>query len=97
MRHILTTLVGLVALTACSQAKDIDVKDLPPVVLESALKAVPGFIVEEAELEKENGVLVYELEGKSTKDGFEYEIEISPEGEILEIEKGDEEEDDDEE
>ncbi len=78
---------GLIAIGACSQVKDIEIKDVPPVVLEAALKSVRDFVIERAELEREEGELIYELESRSSKGGFEYEIEITTEGEILEIEK----------
>lgn len=54
--------------------------------IEIALAAVPG-TVEETELERDDGQLIYEIEILSA-DGTEMEVEISAEtGEILEIEQ----------
>ncbi len=73
------------------QEQDIEINQVPTVVTAAATKAVPGFIVESAELEKEDGKMVYELEG--TANGKEYEIEISETGEVLEVESDDDEDD----
>ena len=62
----------------------IALDQVPALVLQAALKAVPGLIVEEAELEIEDDVTVYGLEG--TAAGKEVEVEISAAGQVLEIE-----------
>ena len=76
------------ALTACSghivEERGIDVSEVPPEVLEAAREAVPGFEATEAEIE-----YIYELDGEAN--GKAYEIEISPDGEVKEIEAKDEE------
>jgi uncharacterized membrane protein YkoI len=62
--------------------------------VEIALAEVPGE-VQETELEREDGVLVYEIE-ILTADGVEMEVEINADsGEILEIEAEDDDDDDD--
>jgi uncharacterized membrane protein YkoI len=61
--------------------------------VEIALAEVPGE-VQETELEREDGVLVYEIE-ILTADGVEMEVEINADsGEILEIEAEDDDDDD---
>ncbi len=74
--------------TSCALLEDeqeIPLSEVPPAVLAAAQQAVPGIVIEEAELEKEDGQTVYELSGSA--DGREYEIEISGTGEILEVEE----------
>jgi uncharacterized membrane protein YkoI len=63
--------------------------EVPAHVMQAALKAVPGLIVEQAEMEVEEGVTVYGLEG--TAGGEPIEVEVSAAGEVLEIEHGEEE------
>ncbi len=64
---------------------EIPLSEVPPAVMAAAQQAVPGIVIEDAELEEEDGQTVYELSG--TADGREYEIEISGTGEILEVEE----------
>lgn len=72
---------------------DIPLDQVPAVVIKAAMDAVPGFEPEEAEMEVEDGVTVYSIEGEAGDD--EFEIEVTAEGEVLEIEEDDEEDDDD--
>ena len=62
----------------------IPLDQVPALVLQAAQKAVPGLIVEEAELEVENDVTVYGLEGSAA--GKEVEVEVSATGQVLEVE-----------
>jgi uncharacterized membrane protein YkoI len=71
------------------EEQEIALSEVPAIVMQAALAAVPGLIVEEAELEIENGATVYDLEG--TAQGEEVEVEVSAEGKVLEIEHGEEE------
>jgi uncharacterized membrane protein YkoI len=72
----------------------IPISDVPAKVLEAANSAVPGGEVTGAEKEVENGVLIYDV--VKVVDGVEYEIEVTAEGVVNEIEKeGDDEADDD--
>lgn len=78
------TVFSLFIISACSDWEDeqeIDLKDVPQHILNAANEAVPGIQITEAELEKAK---VYELEG-SLNDA-EYEIKISEDGVVLEIE-----------
>lgn len=72
--------------TGCSslppEERDIAVSRVPAEVLEAARQAVPGFEATEAEIE-----YVYELDGEAN--GREYEIEVSADGEVKEIEEKD--------
>ena len=62
--------------------------------IEIALLEVPGE-VQEIELEKEDGMLVYEVEIINA-DGEEYEVEIAADtGAVIEVEAEDDEDDDD--
>ncbi len=62
-------------------------------VIAIALAEVPGE-VQEVELEREDGMQVYEIEILST-DGVDMEVEIAAAtGDVLEIERDDEDEDD---
>lgn len=67
---------------------EIALSEVPKAVQEAAKGAVPGLTLgNEAEVEEENGVKVYEIEG--TASGKEYEIEVSADGKVLEVEEDD--------
>ena len=74
---------------------EIPLSEVPAEALKAAQGAVDGITITEAEMEKEDGQTVYELEGKAN--GKEYEIEVTAEGKVLEVEEEteDDEEDDD--
>lgn len=65
---------------------------VPAAVLAAARAAVPGITLSSAEREVEHGATQYCLHG--TVAGERVEVEISPSGAVLEIEHGDDEEDD---
>ncbi len=69
----------------------VAVGDIPQNIKDAAIAAAPGLVIEEAELE-ENGT-VYCIHGHI--DGTPTEVEVSKDGEVLEIESGDDDEDDD--
>jgi hypothetical protein len=71
---------------------EIPLSEVPANVREAAQEAVPGLALEKAEREREKGRLVYCLEGRA--DGERVEVEVSAEGEVLEIERADAEDDD---
>jgi hypothetical protein len=54
-------------------------------VKDAAVSAVPGLILSAAEKEIEKGVLVYSLAGKAA--GVAYEVEVTADGKVTEIEK----------
>ena len=58
----------------------------PDVVLAAANKAVPGGEVTGVDEEEEGGQTIYEVQKKV--DGVEYEIEVTADGEVLEVEEG---------
>lgn len=79
--------------------KEVPLSQVPPEALKAAQGAVEGVTITEAEMEKEDGETVYIFEGEAN--GKEYEIEVTPQGKVLEVEekgkdndKGGEEEDD---
>ena len=80
-----------------SEGEEVDVAldKVPANVMRAAQGAVEGIVIEEAELEVENGVMVYELEG--TADGVSYEIEVDLRGKVLEVESETDDDDDEEE
>ncbi len=73
--------------TIAEEERDIPISEVPEYVLAAAETAVPGFQIEEAEIEFENGEEVYDLEGEV--DGQEIEIEVNAAGQVLEIERDD--------
>lgn len=92
MKKTLITLTAAIALTGCATSTeeienemDIELTAVPAEVMAAALDALPGIEFTEAEYEEEDGLMVYELEGV-LGDAI-YEIEITPEGEVLEIEQ----------
>ena len=89
----------LMALSVCvstaagsDDEEEIPLSKVPTNVLKAATAAVKGIVLTEAEIEKEKGEIVYELEGKAN--GKEYEIKVTAQGKVLEIEDEDEDEDD---
>jgi len=65
--------------------KEVPLSDVPAVALEAAQGAVDGINITEAEMEKEDGQTVYVFEGDVN--GKEYEIEVTPEGKVNEVEE----------
>ncbi len=86
---------GGIALWAAVNGGDDDekvpVSAVPEIVLEAANNAVAGGEITEVEREDEDGEVIYEVE--KVVDGTEYEIEVTADGVVKEVEK--EEEDDD--
>jgi uncharacterized membrane protein YkoI len=73
--------------------KEVPLSEVPAPAIEAAQGAVEGITLTEADVETEDGRTVYDIEG--TANGKEYTIEVTPEGEVLEVE-GETEDDDDE-
>lgn len=65
--------------------KEIPVSEIPEAVLQAAQEALPGVMFTEAEMEESKGVITYELEG--LKGDYEYEIELTADGKVIEIEQ----------
>jgi uncharacterized membrane protein YkoI len=85
-------MAGLLSACASNDSDDdmevaLTLADVPEVVTAAAEAAVPGIELTEAELELEDGREVYELNGM--KDGVEYEIDVTPEGVVVEVEQDD--------
>ena len=72
--------------------ESVPLSEVPAPALNAAKAAVKGIVLTEAEVEKEDGQIVYELEGKAN--GKEYEIEVTAEGKVLEVEEEDEDHED---
>ena len=68
-------------------AGKIALSEVPIKVLEAANKAVPGGEVKDVETEVEDGELIYEV--KKVVDSVKYEIEVTTDGVVKEVEKGD--------
>lgn len=69
----------------------VELSEVPEAAKKAALEAVPGLVLTGAEREVEHGQVVFSLEG--TVGGEEHEVEVTPDGKVLEIEHGDDEED----
>ncbi|MHC4627080.1 MAG: PepSY domain-containing protein [Planctomycetota bacterium] len=74
--------------------KEIPLSEVPAAAAAAAKGAVEGIELTEAEVEKEDGQTVYDIEG--TANGKEYTIEVTADGEVLEVEEETEDDDDDE-
>lgn len=72
---------------------EIGLADVPPRVLQTVERALPGIVLREAEIERELGTTVYELEG--VYQGYEYEVEVARDGTLLELVREDLDDDDD--
>lgn len=83
---LLATMVCLRASASCFE-KDIALSDVPLGVLTAARNAVEGLDIVEAELIGKDDAVVYELEG--TVGDSEYEVRVSPSGDVLGIEEED--------
>ena len=88
----LVIVTGLASAVGGDTEERIDIAEVPDVVLKAAEEAVPGIVLEVAEVEREGGRLVYDLEG--TAEGRRLEVEVTEEGEVLEIEDADDVDDD---
>jgi uncharacterized membrane protein YkoI len=75
------------------EEEEIPLSNVPEAVMKAASAAVQGIVFEEAERELEDGQTVYCLEGEA--DGVEYEVEVTADGEVLEVETDDADDDDD--
>ena len=64
--------------------RDIDLNDVPQAAMAAAQAAVQGIEFTSAETEVEKGVTVYSLEGVAGAQ--EYEVEVTAEGKVLEVE-----------
>lgn len=93
MQNIYKTVMLLVIfmlLVACSidalayEEKEILLSQVPANILAAVENAVPGINIQKAKIEETGSGLIYELAGPA--DGKRYEVEVSPDGEILEKE-----------
>jgi uncharacterized membrane protein YkoI len=65
---------------------------VPSAAMKAAKGAVSGITFSSAERETENGVVVYSLKG--TAGGKTYEVEVTADGKVTEVEDGDDADDD---
>ena len=73
-----------VCLVAQAKDKNVKIADLPEAVTAAVKKACPDGTITEAEIEKEHGTTIYEIELKVGKN--EAEVEVTADGTIIEIE-----------
>jgi hypothetical protein len=64
----------------------IALDQVPSAVLDAARAALPGVVLTSAELEQEDGQFLYSLSGMLGDERVE--IEVTPDGRVLEIERG---------
>ena len=67
---------------------------VPAAVRTAGEKAVPGLVITRVERDVEDGVVMYDVLG--TAKGKTFEVEVTADGKVLEIEEEDDEDDDDE-
>ncbi len=65
--------------------KPIPLSQVPAAALKAAEAAVEGIVLTGAEVEEEDGRPVYEIQGHTK--GMEYEIEVTADGRVIDIEK----------
>lgn len=86
MGLVLASLVGCATLESMFEdEKEIPLAQVPDAAIAAAKSAVDGIALKEAEVEDEDGQTVYLLEGVAG--GQEYEIEVTAEGKVLEVEQ----------
>ncbi len=106
LKALIIIILGVLCITASAswfkeKEREIPLSEVPEQVIAAAKAAVAGIILTEAEVEETRKGLIYEIEGYV--DDTEYEIEITPEGDVIEVEiendddEDDEDDDDDEE
>jgi uncharacterized membrane protein YkoI len=79
-------IIGCAAIwTAVGEEEEIPLSEVPAKVLEAANNAVPGGEVKGVEMEIEDGVTIYDVE--KVVEGVEYEIEVTANGTVKEVEK----------
>jgi hypothetical protein len=84
---LLTCVSGCASLESmCEDEKEIPLSQIPVLAVDAARQAVENITLTEAEVEKE-GRTVYVLEG--TANGKEYEIEVTADGKVLDVEQED--------
>ena len=74
-----------ISMWVLAEEQEIPLDKVPATAIKAAENALPGIRLTEAEIELEDGVEVYELEGE--RDGKQFEIEVTADGTILEIEE----------
>ena len=74
------------------QDEKVALDTVPQNVKDAAVAAVPGLVLSAAEKEIEKGVIVYSLAGKAA--GVAYEVEVTTDGKVTEIEKEGSDDDD---
>ena len=109
---LLLLLVGLTGCSICCTVQECCPRpcadrigiDIPDAIHAAVLKAIPGFVATEIEIESKGGKLTYEFEGRGAE-GQWYEIEVDGKGNGLQIDleiegdvdaPGEDEEDDEE-
>ena len=84
----LVALAGCASLCPCmDREKPIPLSEVPTAARDAATAAVEGIVLTETEVENKDGHLVYEFEGKVGEK--EYEIEVTADGKVLEVEEED--------
>jgi hypothetical protein len=64
---------------------DIPKNEVPANVLAAAKAEIPGFVLEEADLQQRGSARLFELQGRAN--GRPYEIDITADGRVLRIER----------
>jgi uncharacterized membrane protein YkoI len=64
---------------------EIPKNEVPAAVLSAAKAQIPGFVLEEADLQERNGRRLFELQGRAN--GRRYEMDILADGRVLHIER----------
>lgn len=90
---VLTCIVGCASIESGFEGeKEIALSQVPREAVAAAQRAVEGITLTEAEIEEEDDCTVYVLEGMAN--GTEYEIEVTADGKVLEVEQEAEDDDD---
>ena len=74
-------------LASCAQERSIQIADVPAAAIAAAEGAVDGMQIASARVEAERGQMLYELRG--TTGSQAYEIEVTADGRVLEVEADD--------
>ncbi len=80
-----TTNSGTTACAHCGDDHAVAINSVPAAALAAAKKSVPGFQPTYAKLEHKSSGDLYEIKGTSPKG--KYEIDVTPAGRVLEIDR----------
>ena len=85
--YLLSSLTLALSVSNLAAEEKLGPEQLPEVIVEAANAEYPGIRITSATMESENTMVIYEVQGEVG--GKVYEVELSEEGQILEVDEDD--------